>query len=58
MMSRQRAAAALGLVLGLGALLIGCGSDTSAEVFVPTTPTPAALMRVAVPTATPIPDGA
>lgn len=58
MMSRQRAAGALGLVLAVGALLTGCGSDTSAEVFVPTTPTPAAVRRVAVPTATPIPDGA
>ena len=40
--------------------LAGCGSDTSAGVFIRVTPTPAALRQVgtALPTATPIPDGA
>jgi hypothetical protein len=38
--------------------IAGCGSDTSASVYVPGTPSPAALQRAAtaVPTATQIPD--
>ena len=57
-MTKRRCVAAL-VVAAMAALggLAGCGSDASAGVFMPNTPTPAALRQVAtpVPTATTIP---
>lgn len=53
-----RLAGASALAAVTGGLLTGCGSDSSAGVFIPSTPVPEEIRRLAdpPPTATPIPD--
>ena len=56
MVKTPRVAALLVMAILTAGLATGCGSDTSAAVFVPVSPIPASARQVA-PTPTPIPDG-
>ena len=55
-----RLAGAYALVAVIGGLTTGCGSDTSAGVFIPATPVAEEIRQEAAPapTPTPIPDAA
>jgi hypothetical protein len=59
-MAKLHKTAALVTIVVLGGALVGCGTNTSATVILPQTPTPQALRLIAtaVPTATPVPSDA
>jgi hypothetical protein len=59
-MMRLHKIAAFVTIVVLGGTLVGCGTNTSATVILPQTPTPQALRLIATPapTATPVPSDA